>query len=296
MTAKRRSARTRSAKDDPADDGPRALATATITFGLVTVPVRLYPAASVSGGLSFHLLHAKDRSRLKQQYICEREGTVVPRSDIVKGFEVSKGRYVVLTNEELRALDEQASRGIEIAEFVPEDSLSPVYIERSYYLGPDAGGPKAYALLCDAMAEEKLLAIARYAARGKDYLVALRAWEGRLLMHQLFHQDEIKPPAALPAARTHARPAEVELAKRLIESIARERFDPSLYEDEVRKRVRKLIARKARGESIEAPEPERPQRAEVIDLMSALKASLEARKGGEKSKGRSRPRSERKAS
>lgn len=286
MTAKRRTTRKPKASDD--DDGPRALATATITFGLVTVPVRLYPVASLSGGLSFHMLHAKDKSRLKQQYVCVKEGTVVPRDEIVKGFEVAKGRYVVLTDDELRALDAQSSRGIEIAEFVPEDSLSPVYVERTYDLGPDAGGAKPYALLVDAMAEQELLAIARYAARGKDYLVALRAWEGRLLMHQLFHQDEVRKPASLPGARTHARPAEVQLAKRLIESIASDRFDPSLYEDEVRKRVRKLIARKAKGLAIEEPEAEPVRKAEVVDLMSALKASLEA--------GRKRRPSARKAS
>lgn len=292
MTARRKGAR----QAEDADEGPRALATATITFGLVTVPVRLYPTASVSGGLSFHMLHAKDRSRLKQQYVCVKEGTAVPRSEIVKGFEVSKGRFVVLTDEELRALDAQASRGIEIAEFVPEDSLPPVYIERHYYLGPDSGGAKAYALLAGAMADEKLLAIARYAARGKDYLVALRAWDGRLIMHQLFHRDEVRAPAALPGPRTHARPAEVELAKRLIESIARDRFDPFLYEDEVRKRVRKLIARKAKGSAIEAPEEAAPRKAEVIDLMSALKASLASNKERPATRARSdRTRRERKA-
>jgi DNA end-binding protein Ku len=291
MTAKRRASR----KDADGDDGPRALATATITFGLVTVPVRLYPTASVSGGLSFNMLHAKDKSRLKQQYVCAKEGTVVPRSEIVKGFEIAKGRFVVLTDDELRALEAQASRGIEIAEFVPEDSLPPVYIERHYYLGPDEGGAKAYALLADAMAEEKLLAIARYAARGKDYLVALRAWDGRLLMHQLFHRDEVRAPAA-PGPRAHARPAEVELAKRLIESIARDRFDPTLYEDEVRKRIRKLIARKAKGQAIEAPEPPEPQKAEVVDLMSALKASLESKRKPAGRRRSDRIRRERKAS
>ena len=294
MSVKRKATRrTARRKDDEEDGGPRALATATITFGLVTVPVRLYPTASVSGGLSFHMLHEKDRSRLKQQYVCVKEGTVVPRSEMVKGFEVSKGRYVVLTDDELRALDAQASRGIEIAEFVPEDSLSPVYIERHYYLGPDVGGAKAYALLADAMGDEKLLAIARYAARGKDYLVALRAWEGRLVMHQLFHEDEVRAPVAAP--RAAARPAEVELAKRLIESVARDRFDPSLYEDEVRKRVRKLIARKSRGLAIEAPEEVVPPKAEVVDLMATLKASLESQKGRPSARS-DRARRERKAS
>jgi DNA end-binding protein Ku len=295
MTAKRK--RTPRKADDGPEDGPRALATATITFGLVTVPVRLYPTASVSGGLSFHMLHAKDNSRLRQQYVCVKEGTVVPRSEIVKGFEISKGRSVVLTDDELKALEAQASRGIEIAEFVPQDSLPPVYIERHYYLGPDEGGDKAYALLAGAMAEENLLAIARYAARGKDYLVALRSWEGRLIMHQLFHQDEVRPPAALPTPRTQARPAEVELAKRLIESIARDRFDPSLYEDEVRKRLRTLIARKAKGQAIEAPEEAPARTAEVIDLMAALKASLESKKKAAPAGARSeRTRREKKAS
>jgi DNA end-binding protein Ku len=271
----RRSTESRSDDDGAPARGRRPLAAATITFGLVTVPVRLYPTAAVSGGLSFHLLHAKDNSRLKQQYVCAKEGTVVPRSEMVKGYEIAKGRYVVMTDEELRALDAQASRGIEIAEFVPEDSLPIVYVERSYYVGPDKGGEKAYGLLTAAMEEEQLLAIARYAARGKDYLVALRAREGRLVMHQLFHQDEVREPVA-PPARAQASPAELQLAKQLIESIAARRFDPSRYEDEVRKRIRQLIAKKAKGQEIEAPEAE-PRKAEVIDLMAALKASLASR-------------------
>ena len=280
--------------------GARPLSNATITFGLVTVPVRLYPTATVSAGLSFHLLHAKDTSRLKQQYVCAKDGEVVPRSEMVKGFETSKGRYVTFTDEELKALDQQASRGIEIAEFVPVDSLPPTYVERSYYLGPDKGAEKAYGLLAAAMEDARLLAIARYAARGKDYLVALRALEGRLVMHQLFHHDEVREPVAVPAGRSKPTSAEMQLARRLIDSIAVARFDPSKYEDEVRQRIRKLIARKAKGQPIEAPEPERRASAEIVDLMSALKASLAAR--GSKSAGKTkaaRPkprRQERKAS
>jgi DNA end-binding protein Ku len=255
----------------------RPLSNATITFGLVTVPVRLYPTASVSAGLSFHLLHAKDKSRLKQQYVCARDGEVVPRSEMVKGFETSKGRYVVFTDEELKALDQQASRGIEIAEFVPADSLEPTYVERNYYLGPDKGGEKAYGLLAAAMQDAGLVAIARYAARGKDYLVALRALEGRLLMQQLFHHDEVREPIAVPAPRTKPSAAEMQLARRLIDSIAATTFDPSKYEDEVRDRIRALIARKAKGQEMEAPASGRRGPAEIVDLMSALKASLEAR-------------------
>jgi DNA end-binding protein Ku len=256
--------------------GARPISNATITFGLVTVPVRLYPTATVSAGLSFHLLHAKDKSRLKQQYVCAKDGEVVPRSEMVKGFETSKGRYVTFTDEELKALDQQASRGIEIAEFVPVDSLPPTYIERSYYLGPDKGGEKAYGLLAAAMEDAELVAIARYAARGKDYLVALRATGGRLVMQQLFHHDEVREPVAVPAGRTKPSPVEMQLARRLIDSIAVARFDPSKYEDEVRQRIKKLIAQKAKGQEIEAP-AERRAPAEIVDLMSALKASLEAR-------------------
>jgi DNA end-binding protein Ku len=256
--------------------GARPISNATITFGLVTVPVRLYPTATVSAGLSFHLLHAKDKSRLKQQYVCAKDGEVVPRSEMVKGFETSKGRYVTFTDDELKALDQQASRGIEIAEFVPVDSLEPTYIERSYYLGPDKGGEKAYGLLAAAMEDAGLLAIARYAARGKDYLVALRATDGRLVMQQLFHHDEVREPVVVPAGRTKHSAAEMQLARRLIDSVAVARFDPSKYEDEVRQRIKKLIAHKAKGEEIEAP-AERRAPAEIVDLMSALKASLEAR-------------------
>jgi DNA end-binding protein Ku len=257
--------------------GARPISNATITFGLVTVPVRLYPTATVSAGLSFHLLHAKDKSRLKQQYVCAKDGEVVPRSEMVKGFETSKGRYVTFTDEELRSLDQQASRGIEIAEFVPVDSLPPTFVERSYYLGPDKGGEKAYGLLAAAMEDAGLLAVARYAARGKDYLVALRALEGRLVMQQLFHHDEVREPVAVPAGRSKATAAEMQLARRLIDSIAVARFDPSKYEDEVRRRIKQLIAQKAKGQEIEAPEPERRTTAEIVDLMSALKASLAAR-------------------
>jgi DNA end-binding protein Ku len=279
----------------------RPISNATITFGLVTVPVRLYPTATVSAGLSFHLLHAKDKSRLKQQYVCAKDGEVVPRSEMVKGFETSKGRYVVFTDEELKALDQQASRGIEIAEFVPAGSVEPTYVERNYYLGPDKGGEKAYSLLAAAMEDAGLVAIARYAARGKDYLVALRALDGRLLMQQLFHHDEVREPVSVPAARTKPSAAEMQLARRLIDSIAATSFDASKYEDEVRGRIRKLIAKKAKGQEIEAPEAGRRAPAEIIDLMSALKASLEARgakaPGAKKKTARPKPRrQERRAS
>jgi DNA end-binding protein Ku len=246
---------------------------AAISFGLVTVPVRVYPAVRVSAGLSFHLLHEKDGSRLRQQYVCAKDGEIVPRSEMIKGYEYAKDRYVTLTDEELRALDEKATQGIEITEFVPAASVDPVYFERPYYLGPGKGGEKAYALLVKAMEDAGVSAIARRAARGKDYLVLLRPVDRRLVMEQLYHSDEVRPLEEVPVDTPAVRENELKLAQQLIEQITAERFRPERYEDEVRKRIEKLIAKKVEGEDIVAAPEERP-RAQVVDLMEALKASL----------------------
>jgi DNA end-binding protein Ku len=257
----------------------RSIATATISFGLVTVPVRVYPATRVSAGLSFHMLHAKDNVRLKQQYICPKDDEVVPRSEMVKGYEYGKDKYVVFTTAELKALDEQATSGIEITEFLPADAVDPVYFEKTYYLGPDKGGEKAYGLLAEAMAEAGRAALAQYAARGKSYLVLLRSADGRLMMQQLFHSDEVRDVSEVPAGRGRNREAEVKLARQLIDQISEEQFDPGRYEDVVRKRIAKLIASKLKGKDITAAAPAGRPKAEVIDLMEALKASLGRTKG-----------------
>jgi DNA end-binding protein Ku len=256
----------------------RSIATASISFGLVTVPIRIYPAVRQSAGLSFHLLHAKDDVRLKQQYVCPEDGKVVPRSEMVKGFEYKKGRYVVFSDAELKALDEKATNGIEIAEFLPGDAVDPVYFERTYYLGPDKGGEKAYALLAQAMATADEIALARYAARGKSYLVLVRSTGDHLFMQQLYHSDEVRDLSEVPVASRRSSEAEVKLARQLIEQITTDRFQPEKYEDEVRKRVEGLIAQKLKGKDITARTPEEKPPAEVVDLMEALKASL-ARKG-----------------
>jgi DNA end-binding protein Ku len=250
----------------------RAMGSAAISFGLVTVPVRIYPAVQSSAGISFHMLHAKDGVRLKQQFVCPKDDEVVPRSETVRGFEIAKEKYVTLTDEELKSLDEKATNGIEIKEFVPADSVDPVYFERTYYLGPDKGGDKPYALLADAMKESGKAGLAQYAARGKDYLVLLRSTGSRLVMQQLYHADEIRPADEVPQADRKSSPAELKLARQLIDQVSAEAFEPEKYTDEVRKRVEKMIKAKAKGEEIEAPAP-RP-RAEVVDLMEALKKSL----------------------
>jgi DNA end-binding protein Ku len=250
----------------------RAMGTAAISFGLVTVPVRIYPAVRSSAGISFHLLHKKDDVRLKQQFICPKDEEVVPRSEMVKGYEIAKEKYVIFTDEELKALDEKATNGIEIKEFVPEDSVDPVYFERTYYLGSDKGGEKAYALLADAMKDSGKAGLAQYAARGKDYLVLLRSTGDRLMMQQLYHADEVRPVDEVPAPARSSSPAELKLARQLMDQVSSEKFEPEKYADEVRKRIEQLIKAKAKGQPIEIGEPRR--KAEVVDLMEALKKSL----------------------
>jgi DNA end-binding protein Ku len=254
----------------------RSMASSTITFGLVAVPVQLYPATRESAGLSFHLLHAKDGARLRQQLVCPKDGEVVPRTEAVRGFEHAKDEFVVLTDKELKALDQKASSGIEVAEFVPAKALAPLYVDRSYYLGPGKGGERPFALLAKALEEEDLVAIAQYAARGKDYLVALRPFEGRLLMHQLYHEDEIRPVSEVPAPESETKAAELKLARELVGRLTVPRFEPKRYEDEVRKRIRALIDRKVAGGEIRAAPGEARAPAKVVDLMEALKASLAA--------------------
>ncbi|PYQ10294.1 MAG: Ku protein [Acidobacteria bacterium] len=250
----------------------RAMGSAAISFGLVTVPVRIYPAVQSSAGISFHMLHKKDGVRLKQQFFCPKDEEVVPRSETVRGFEIAKDKYVIVTDQELKALDEKATNGIEIKEFVPQDSVDPVYFERTYYLGADKGGDKAYSLLADAMKDAGKAALAQYAARGKDYLVLLRSIGNRLMMQQLYHADEVRPIEEVPVPARKSSPAELKLAQQLIDQVSSERFEPEKYTDEVRKRIEQLIAAKAKGQKIEAPAA-RPK-AEVVDLMEALKKSL----------------------
>jgi DNA end-binding protein Ku len=259
---------------------PRSIASGTISFGLVSIPVNLYPATQPSSSISFNLLHAKDGSRLKQQYVCAKDGEKVERDDMVKGYEFAKDRYVTFTTEELKALDEIASQTIDIAEFVPEQDVDPVYYDRAYHLGPGKGGGKAYRLLALALERAGKAALARYAARGKQYLVLLRPRKGRLVMQQLLYADEVRAPEEIPVEEAELKDAEVQLALRLIEQTASDGFHPERYHDAVKQRVQQAIEGKVAGQQIQVTTPE-PQ-AQVIDLMEALKASLAAASPGAK--------------
>lgn len=255
----------------------RPIASGIVSFGLVAVPVKLYPATR-SKSLSFNMLHKKDRARLKQQYICSGCGDVVERDDTVKGYEYAKGEYAVLSEDELQALEQKSDQSIEIEQFVPIEKVDPVYFDKAYLLGPDKGGHKPYRLLGAAMRQSGKCAVAKFSTRGKQQLVLLRQADEGLVLHTLFYADEVRSFADVELGDDVAtKPAEVELAVKLIEQLATDRFDATLYEDEYRKSALAMIERKIEGQEVVSL-PARAPRAQVIDLMDALKQSLASQK------------------
>lgn len=252
----------------------RAIDTATLTFGLVAIPVKIYATTERSHEVHFHLVHEGCGERLKQQYVCPRHGAI-ERDEIIKGYELTRGNFVELTRAELEALEAVASDEIAVQEFVPADAVDPLTFEHSYYIGPGKGGERAYRLFRDALAAAGLVGIAAYAARGKQYIVELLPYETGIAMLQLRYPDEVKPwseIAAPPAVKPSS--AELALARKVIDHLRRGTFDPTRYKDEVKERVRALIASKAKGGEITAPPS--VEHAPVTDLMAALKASLGA--------------------
>lgn len=251
----------------------RPISSATVSFGLVSVPIQLYSAAESASRISFNWLHKDCGSRLKQQYVCKQDGEVVEREDMVKGYEFSKGQYVLFTPDELKALEQKKTETIEIVEFVPADQVERRYLDRVYYLGPDKGGERAYRLLSRAMQETGLSALAKYAARGKMYLVLVRPLGDGLAMEQLHYADEIRAFDEVPLGESEVKDDELKLAKQLIGQAASDTFEPEKYRDEVRDRILEQIQRKVEGEEITAAPAEEPK-TQIIDLMEALKASL----------------------
>jgi DNA end-binding protein Ku len=259
----------------------RSISTATISFGLVSIPTKLYTTNETGSEIHFNMLHDADGARLKQQYICTQCNEIVDREHTVKGYEHAKGQYVMFTADEIKALDAVATQAIAIEEFVPASAVDPVWVEKSYYLGPDKGGERAYKLIHDAMIETGLVGVASYSARGKQYIVSLRPFNEGLIMHQLRYADEVKPWAEVPLPDLpELKPAELGLAKQIIQQIAHETFEPQKYKDDVQQRMRELIAKKVEGQEITMI-PEAPA-GRVIDLMEALKASLGMTKDAER--------------
>jgi DNA end-binding protein Ku len=253
----------------------RAIGSATIAFGMVSIPVKLYTSTEASKYISFNQLHKECSARLKQQLVCPQHGPV-ERDDIVKGYEYARGQYVVFTPEELKALEEEATYSIDIAEFVPAQAVDRVYLDKVYYLGPDRGGARAYRLLSEALQETGRAALAQYAARGKQYLVLVRPAQSGLVMEQLRYAEEVRSFSEVPIEEIEVKKTELDLAVQLVEQAASNEFHPERYQDAVRKRVLELIERKVAGEEITVEPAAQPAGAKVIDLMEALKASLES--------------------
>jgi DNA end-binding protein Ku len=259
------------------------IGSATLSFGLVSVPVKMFSTGEASAAISFNWLHKKDGARLKQQYVSSKDGAKVEKDEMVKGYEFSKGQYVIFSPEELKALEEKSTNAIEVAEFVPAKQVDRVYVEKSYFLGPDKGGERAYRLLAEALKQTGRVAVGQYAARGKQYVVSVRPEKDGLVMEQLRYANEVRRIDDVPIPKVDLKKPELQLAVQLVEQASSEAFKPENYEDNVRKRVLEQIQRKVEGKEI-TEEPAEAPKTQIIDLMEALKASLKGKgaAGGER--------------
>ena len=254
----------------------RATSSGTISFGLVSIPVKFYTAAS-SEQASFNMLHKKCGGRVKQQYICPTDNNeVVERSDMMKGYEYARGQYVTFTDEELKAFEAERSNSIEIAEFVPLSSVDFVSVEKTYYLGPDKGGDKAYRLLSESMTKKEMVAVGRWASRGKEQLVLIRPYgKDGIILHQLYYATEVRAFDEIDTgANFKFSDKEHDLAEKLIEQLSSEGFEPDKYSDSYSERVEAAVQQKVDGKEVTVA-PEAPK-AQIIDLFEALKKSLSA--------------------
>ncbi|HUP21150.1 MAG TPA: Ku protein [Gemmatimonadota bacterium] len=252
----------------------RPISSTTISFGLVTVPVKLYATGQSGARISFNMIHEPCNARVKQQWVCTKCEEVVERDETVKGYEFAKDQYVLFSPEELDAIETPTTEGIEISEFVEAPDVDPVWFDRAYYLGPDKGGARAYKLFSEALRDTNRVAIGQYAARGKMYLVMVRPIEGGLVMEQLRYAEEVRPFSEVPVDDVELKKAELQLATQLIEQTSTESFEPTKYRDEVRDQMLSMIEKKVEGEAIQLAPSERAE-PQIIDLMAALKASLQ---------------------
>src|SRR5436190_17804521 len=256
---------------------PRPFASGQIAFGLVSIPVKLYSATEATERVSFNMIHTECGSRIQQQLFCPKDERTISREETSKGYEFSKGQYVLFSEEELKAMEEKSTQTIEISEFLPREAIDPIYFQKANYMAPDKGGDRAYALLAKALEETGRWALAKYAARGKQYLVILRPLGKGLVMQQLYYPNEIRAMDELDLGDAVIKDNELKMAVQLAEMGAADEFHPENYRDEVADRVKLQIQEKIDGEQITAADVEQP-RAQVIDLMEALKASLESPK------------------
>lgn len=250
-----------------------AIGSANVSFGLVSVPVKMFSTGESAAAISFNWLHKKDSARLKQEYVCSKDGEKVEKDDRIKGWEYTKGRYVTFTVEEIKALEEKGTGAIDIREFISADKVDRIYYERAYFLGPDKGGERAYALLSKALTTTNLVALGQYVARGKQYLIMVRPLEDGLVMEQLRYADEVRSIKDVELPKTEVKSTELDMAVQLIKQLTTEAFRPETYEDVAKKRIMEQIQRKIDGKEI-TEEPTEAPKTQIIDLMEALKASI----------------------
>jgi DNA end-binding protein Ku len=267
----------------------RPIASVTISFGLVAIPVQVFSATESAGQISFNLLHKGCGSRLKQQYVCLKDGELVERSQMVKGFEFAKGQYVEFSPEELKAVEAVGTNSIDIAEFVALDSIEPIYFDKTYYLAPDKGGTKPYALLADALHTAQRFAVGNWSAKGKQHTVALRSVGSVLVMQQLHFAKEVRSIEEVTVPPVELKDAERKLALQLIEQQTSETFDPSAYTDDVRTRIESAVQDKVAGKQITLSETPQPSATNVIDLMDVLRKSIRATEQDKSPEKRAKP-------
>jgi len=259
----------------------RPLRNATISFGLVSIPVRFYTATK-SEDVHFHLLHESCGSRVNRKWWCPHHEKVVDSDELIRGYEISKNKYVTFTDEEMETLETGDNRALEITEFVDLHEIDPVFYEKAYFLGPSAGGGKTYRLLSQAMKKQDKVAVARWISNGREHLVVLRPYEKGLILHTMYYADEVRDFDAIDIEESGSvREKEVQLAEMLINELTEKKFDPLQFKDEYRQRLLARIRAKSKGKTIEPEEKEEEKGGEVIDIMEALRRSLD--------KGRAKP-------
>ncbi|HSY47291.1 MAG TPA: Ku protein [Thermoanaerobaculia bacterium] len=251
----------------------RALRNATISFGLVSIPVRFFTATK-SEDVHFNLLHASCGTRVNRKWWCPHHEKIVDSDELIRGYAISKTRYVTFTDEEIEALETDDNRAIEITEFVDLHEIDPLFFEKAYFLGPSPGGGKTYRLLSQAMKKQDKVAVARWVAAGRENLVVLRPYEKGLVLHTMYYADEVRDFGAIDLEEGPVREKEVQLAEMLINELSEKRFDPLAFKDEYRQRLLERIRAKSKGKTIEPEEEEEEKGGEVIDIMDALRRSL----------------------
>jgi DNA end-binding protein Ku len=245
-----------------------------ITFGLVNIPVRFYTATK-SEDVHFNLLHESCGTRVNRKYWCSHHEETVSSDELIKGYEISKNKYVTFTQEELDTLDSDDNRALDITEFLDLSQIDPVFFEKAYFLGPAPGGGKTYKLLSAAMKKENKVALARWVSGNREHLVILRPFENGLILHTMYYADEVRDFGAMEVEDAPLKDKEIKLAEMLIAELTEKKFDPLRYKDEYRERLMDRITDKSKGKAIVSDEKEEEKGGEVIDIMEALRRSLE---------------------